>query len=125
MKTKIVVFILAIALLMLVAIPATAGPIVAAPAVELPAFWTVPYSAASIEIQPVLFEVNPPFMAATIASPLIALKSGNTEIYIHAVLATLAALVGLGLAGMATRYHRMQKASDRMHGLARDQDATA
>ena len=125
MKTKIIVFLLAIALLMLVAIPATAGPIVAAPAVELPAFWTVPTATASVEIQPIRFEVDPPFMVRTIASPLIALISSNTKNYLRSAMATLAALVGLGLTKITTGYHRMQKASDRMHGLARDQDATA
>jgi hypothetical protein len=124
MKTKIIVFLLALALLMLVAIPATAGPIVAAPALELPAFWTVPTATASVEIQPIRFEVDPPFMAATIASPPIALKSSNTEIYIHAVMATLAAVVGLWLASKAYRLMKYDP-RDRMHGLARDQDATA
>jgi len=124
MKTKIIVFLLALALLMLVAIPATAGPIVAAPAIELPAFWTVPTATSATYLQPILFEVNPPFMARTFASPLIALKSGNTEIYIHAVMATLAALVGLGLASKAYRLMKYDP-RDRMHGLARDQDCIA
>ena len=124
MKKKSIVFILALALLMLVAIPATAGPIVAEPAAELPAFWTVPLATPSTYIQPILFEVNPPFMARTFASPLVALKSSKTGNYICWLMATLAGLtcgVGFILISHMLKYDPR----DRMHSLARDQDAMA
>lgn len=127
MKTKIIVFLLALALLMLVAIPATAGPALALPlSLELPAFGIASPAAMSIPTliaEPVAYR-SPIIESAALSNhPLIAEFTRYT-IYI-AMLATLAVLIwGLRTTNI-TSYHRMQKAGDRMHGLARDQDAYA
>lgn len=124
---KTILFILALALLMLVAIPATAGPSPAPLALiesAMPALLTAPVKASIRPAMQIAFiEKSPPFFARILASPLIAQISGKTELYTHAVMATLAALVGLGLAIKATRLK--YDIRDRMHGLPRDQDALA
>lgn len=135
MKKTTIVFIMALALLMLAAIPATAGPALRTPAIietplvlDMPSFSAAPamptrpiaentlaFSASSIDLRA-------PFVAS---ASVYAVTINRPTIYI-AIMATLAALVGLGRSSMlATAYHRMQKASDRLHGLARDQDCTA
>ncbi len=126
MKKKGIVFILALALLMLVAIPATAGPMIAAPVIQLPAFWTVPEAVPSIATQPILFEAKSPYLALALATPLAVSVSAIKTTYVFAVLATLAGLIwGMGLFSMTVNRRLKYDPRDRMHGLARDQDAVA
>jgi len=127
---KILVFVLAIAFLMLIAIPATAGPPATTVLIgtAMPALLTAPAQAPiAPNVQPVVFEFSPPVLARTspAASLIATTASPFKAIYEYAFLAALAGLTcGVGLS-LITSYRRIQKASDRMHGLARDQDAPA
>lgn len=133
-KTHHIVFLLALALIMLAAIPATAGPAARSPAIiETPLVLDMPsFSAAPAMPTRPIAENTLAFSASSIDSfaPFVAPASvyavtiNRPTIYI-AIMATLAALVGLGRPSLIVSYHRVQKASDRLHGLARDQDALA
>ena len=133
-KTTIFVFLLALALIMLAAIPATAGPALHSPAIlETPIMLEAPSSsAATFQLPAAPIAENAPLVTLSIETPapfmapasLYAMMINRPTIYI-AILAALAALMGLWRPNTITSYHRMQKASDRLHGLARDQDCVA
>lgn len=134
MKKTHIVFLLALALIMLAAIPATAGPAALSPAIiETPLVLDGPsFQAAKAQpAAPIAENVAilsassiDPFAPVVAPASLYAVTKNRPTIYI-AILATLAALVGLGRPSLIVSYHRMQKASDRLHGLARDQDCFA
>ena len=134
MKKIVFVFLLALALIMLAAIPATAGPALRSPAIlETPLTLEAPsFSAATFQLPAAPIAENAPLVTSSIETPspfmapasLYAVMINRPTIYI-AILAALAALVGLGRPNTITSYHRVQKASDRLHGLARDQDCPA
>jgi hypothetical protein len=128
---KTFLFILALALLMLVAIPATAGPAVAPVTIEtaMPSLLTAP-AKASVGPNAVLvsFENVPPIFARiSTISDLIASVSAIPPNYRYAFLAALAGLTcGVGLILANTSEHRLKyNLRDRMHGLPRDQTARA
>lgn len=130
---KSVLFILALALLMFIAIPATAGPLAAPlPTIEsaMPALLSAP-AKASMPVENTLFfsEPRPPFFARILASPLVAINTASKfkPIMHITFLAMLAALLGVGLASMNSMKHQRLKYDirDRMHGLPRDQDELA
>jgi len=124
---KTFLFILALAILMLVAIPATAGPLASPVLIEsaMPALLTAPVQASvTPNIYPV-FESSPPFFARiSQVSDLIVSDAFARPNYLYSLMAALAGLtcgVGLILNNRLLKYDPR----DRMHGLARDQDSRA
>jgi len=126
---KTFLFILALALLMLVAIPATAGPVSAPLAMiesAMPALLTAPVKVSGMPAMQIpYFEKSPPFVARILASPLIALNSAIKPTYHFAILATLAGLMCSLVSTIAVATHLRYDIRDRMHGLPRDQDSLA
>jgi len=120
-------FILALAILMLVAIPATAGPLPAPVLIEsaMPALLTAPVQASiNPVVSPLVFESSPPFFARITAAlaPLYA-TSAIKPTWKYALLAALAGLTcGVGLICANSSERRLTyDPRDRMHRLPGDQ----
>lgn len=129
---KVLVFIMALALLMLVAIPATAGPVYVLPTIEnaIPSILTTAAKASVLPAMNPLYvssESSPAIMRNSLARLNLEIATAISTRYRFAVLATLAALTcGVMIASMATSGRRLKyDIRDRMHGLPRDQDALA
>ncbi|HWR11964.1 MAG TPA: hypothetical protein VN445_09085 [Rectinemataceae bacterium] len=129
MKKK--TWILALVLIVLAAIPATAGPAMRTPAIietplglDMPSLSAVPTTkGVSLAGNVAVLPFSRPDHFVFVAAPmLLSTAMINQPVFGIAIMATLAVLTsGMGTSNNIFGYHRVQKANDRMHGLARDQ----